>query len=83
MIIKAIEHDSTITTDHMCSLIQTLTLANPSNNATKIILTAIDKGIKFGPKERTLLAEVSQVANARKNVEKIRKALHKRETQKK
>lgn len=80
VIVKAIEYNSTITTDHMISLIQTLTHANASNNATTAIIKAIEHGVKFGPKERLKLAEVSKVANARSNVEKIRKALHKRET---
>ncbi len=55
------------------------TYADASNNATTIILKAIEHGVKFGLKERVKLAEVSKVANARSNVEKIRKALHERE----
>lgn len=78
VIIKAIEHDNHITSDHLTSLINTLAHANASNNATKVLLQAIEHGIAFGPKERRLLAEMSKIVNAKKNVEKIRKALHER-----
>lgn len=78
VIIKAIEHDNAITSDHMISLINTLSHANASGNATKVILQAIEHGVAFGPKERRLLAEMSNIVNAKKNVAKIRKALHER-----
>lgn len=79
VLIKAIEHNSSITSDHISCLIQTVAHADASNNATAVILQAIDHGIKFGPKERFHLAEVSKVVNAKKNVEKIRKALHEKQ----
>lgn len=79
LIINAIEYHSMITADHMIALIQTLPHANASDHATKIILKAIESGVKFGLKERRYLTGVSRMANARKNVEKIREALHTRE----
>lgn len=78
IIIKAIEFDSEITPTHLAALIKLLTHANPTDDATKILIYAIERGIPFGAKERLLLAEASKVANARSNVEKIRKALHER-----
>ncbi len=78
VLIKAIEYQSVITRDHMMSLLDTLLIANPANNATKVIIKAIEEGVEFGPKERLRLAEISRTANARENVEKIRKALHER-----
>lgn len=78
VMIKAIEYDSSITSDHLFNLIQTLGYADASNNATDVILSAIKQGVKFGPKERRHLAEMSKIVNAKKNVEKIRKALHER-----
>jgi len=79
IIIHAIQHNSPLTPDHLSCLLNTLAHANASNNATAIILKSIELGIKFGPKERRLLAEISRIANAKKNVEKVRKALHERE----
>ena len=81
VIVKAIEYDSTITPEHLSTLIRTLGHANSCANATTIILKAIEHGVKFGPKERALLAEMSKIANARGNVEIIRKALHERAMQ--
>lgn len=76
---RAIECNAPINSNHLASLIKLLTHANPSNNATDVLLKAIECGVKFGPKERMLLAEASKTANALSNVEKIRKALHEQE----
>lgn len=80
VIIKAIEYKSPITPDHLTCLIRTVAHADASNNATAVILKAIEQGITFTLKDRLLLAEISKVMNAKKNVEKIRKALHERQT---
>lgn len=79
ILMKAIEYNAPINSNHLGALINLLTHANPSNNATAVLLKAIECGIKFGPKERMLLAEASKTANALKNVDKIRNALHERE----
>lgn len=76
ILIKAIEYNTPINSNHLSSLITLLAYANPSNNATAVLLKTIECGIKFGPKERMLLAKASKTANALNNVEKIRKALH-------
>ncbi len=78
VIIAAIESGARLDSEHLSSLLDALTRVNPSDSATTIILTAIDNGARFEPQERMLLAEVSQVAGARSNVEKIRKALRQR-----
>lgn len=80
VIIKAIEYKSPLNTDHIVSLIQTLTYANPTNSATEILLKAIECNVPFRMKARLELAQASKCANARSNVKKIRKALHKRES---
>lgn len=82
VIIEAIEHNSPISSDHLSSLIKTLAYADASNNAAAVLFKAIEHGIEFGPKERLHLAEASKVVNAKKNVEKIRKALHERALEK-
>lgn len=82
ILMKAIEYNAPINSNHLGSLINLLTHASPSNNATAVILKAIKCGIKFGPKERMLLAEASKTANALKNVKKIRKELHEQELKK-
>lgn len=79
ILMNAIEYNTPINSNHLGSLIKLLTHANPSNNATAVLLKAIECGVKFGPKERMLLAEASKTANALSNVEKIRKALHEKE----
>lgn len=79
VLVAAIKHNSPLNSDHIYQLIQTLTHAEGTNQATTVILTAIECGIKFGLKERIQLTEVSKVAHARKNVKKIRRALHEKE----
>jgi hypothetical protein len=78
ILVKMIQSNIPFNEKHLGNLITLLTFANPSNSATTILLTAIECKVKFGPKERFLLAEASKVANARSNVEKVRKALHDR-----
>lgn len=82
VMVKAIEFNSTINVDHMISLIKTLSHVSATDNATTVILKAIQHGISFGLKERLQLAEVSKMVSARKNVERIRQALHEREINK-
>jgi hypothetical protein len=81
VIIAAIEHGSKITRDHLYSLIETIGNADASNNATTVILTAIEHGTSFSTKDMIHLAKVSLMSNAKKNIEKIRSALHKKEKQ--
>lgn len=78
ILMKAIEYNAPIHSNHLGLLIKLLTHANPSNNATFVLLKAIECRVKFGPKERVLLADASRTANALNNVERIRKALHER-----
>jgi hypothetical protein len=82
VILKAIEYDSPLTSDHLFLLIQTLAQVNAADHATAVILKAIQCGIKFGPKERLHLAEISKIVNAKANVEIIREALHAKKTSK-
>jgi hypothetical protein len=76
ILLQAITFKIPLNEKHVAALIAFLGNANPSDSATTILLKAIECGISFGPKERFLLAEASKIANARNNVEKIRKALH-------
>lgn len=82
VLVKAIQYNSQITLEHMTKLIKTLDHVSATDNATTVILKAIEQGVPFGLKERCLLAEMSTMISAKKNVERIRAALHLREINK-
>ncbi|MCB1135676.1 MAG: hypothetical protein KDK78_05355 [Chlamydiia bacterium] len=78
VLMQAIDYRCELTPQHMVMLIKKLDHASATGQAKDIILHALDAGVPFGPVERYVLAQMSTMATARNNVEKIRKALHQR-----
>ncbi len=75
---KCIAHGVPFRVEHRLALIYSLAHAGAIGHATKVLLIAVNNRIPFGPRELAALAEVSNVANAKSSVQKIRKALHER-----